>query len=68
MPSGVRVWEVLSVLDGGHGRFTQRALLHRTPRMRLVNWRCGLGVANETHGAAAGTRVGSGRATCDADL
>ena len=31
MPSGVRVWEVLSVLDGGHGRFTQRALLHRTP-------------------------------------
>ena len=48
MPSGVRVWEVLSVVDGGHGRFTQRALLHRTPRMRRVNGRCGLGVANET--------------------
>ena len=31
-----------------HGRFTQRALLHRTPRMRRVNGRCGLRVANET--------------------
>ena len=48
MPSGVRVWEVLSVLDGGHGRFTQRALLHRTPHMRRVSGCCGLGVANET--------------------
>jgi hypothetical protein len=43
VPSGVRVWVVLSVLDGGHGRFTQRALLHRTPRTRRVNGRCGPG-------------------------